>query len=111
MYTLGHKTSMVPIRGDGLRYHAAGPIISLLRKHNLVKAVAYPADEKLIFEAARMFLQSEGWLAAPESSYAIRAGIDEALIAEKAGTEKVICMNISGHGWLDLAAYSEKLGI
>jgi tryptophan synthase beta chain len=111
MYTLGHKTSMVPIRGDGLRYHAAGPIVSLLRKHNLVKAVAYPADEKLIFEAARMFLQTEGWLAAPESSYAIRAGIDEALKAEKAGTEKVICMNISGHGWLDLAAYGEKLGI
>ncbi len=111
VYTLGHKTSMVPICGDGLRYHAAGPIISLLRNHDLVKAVAYPADEKLVFEAARMFLQSEGWLAAPESSYAVRAGIDEALKAEKTGTDKVICMNISGHGWLDLTAYGEKLGI
>ncbi|UCC28066.1 MAG: TrpB-like pyridoxal phosphate-dependent enzyme, partial [Candidatus Bathyarchaeota archaeon] len=33
MYTLGHKTEMVPIKADGLRYHAAAPIISLLRHH------------------------------------------------------------------------------
>jgi len=111
MYTLGHKTDMVPVRADGLRYHAAGPIISLLKKHNIVKAVSYPIDEKSIFEAARIFLQTEGWLAAPESSYAIRAGIDESLKAEKAGAEKTICMKISGHGWLDLDAYRDKLGI
>jgi len=111
MYTLGHKAEMTPIKADGLRYHAAGPIISLLRKHNLIRAVAYPSDEKSIFEAARTFVQTEGWLPAPESSYALRAGIDEALKAEKAGQEKVICMNISGHGWLDLEAYKEKLQI
>jgi len=111
MYTLGHKSDMMPVRADGLRYHAAGPIISLLRKHNIVKAVSYPIDEKSIFEAARIFLQTEGWLPAPESSYAIRAGIDESLKAEKAGAEKTICMNISGHGWLDLDAYRDKLGI
>jgi tryptophan synthase beta chain len=111
MYTLGHKSDMVPIRADGLRYHAAGPIISLLRKHNIVKAVAYPVDEKSIFEAAIMFLQTEGWLPAPESSYALRAGIDEARKTERAGVEKTICMNISGHGWLDLEAYRDKLGI
>ena len=111
MYTLGHKKEMVPIKADGLRYHAAAPLISALRHHNIVKAVAYPADEKTIFEAARIFLQTEGWLAAPESSYAIRAGIDEALKAEKTGEEKVICMNISGHGFLDLQAYKEKLSI
>jgi tryptophan synthase beta chain len=111
MYTLGHKTEMVPIKADGLRYHAAAPLISILRHHNIVKAVAYPANEKTIFEAARTFLQTEGWLIAPESSYAVRAGIDEALKAEKAGEEKAICMNISGHGFLDLQAYKEKLSI
>ncbi|MBS7636910.1 TrpB-like pyridoxal phosphate-dependent enzyme [Candidatus Bathyarchaeota archaeon] len=109
VYTLGHKVEMPPIKADGLRYHAAAPIISLLKHHGLVKAVAYPTDEKAVFEAARIFLQSEGWLPAPESSYAIRAGIDEAIKAEKAGVEKVICMNISGHGFLDLMAYKEKL--
>lgn len=111
MYTLGHKKDMVPIKADGLRYHAAAPLISLLRHHNIVKAVTYPADEKAIFQAATIFLQSEGWLIAPESSYAVRAGIDEALKAEKAGKEKVICMNISGHGFLDLMAYKEKMGL
>jgi tryptophan synthase beta chain len=111
MFTLGHKTEMVPVKADGLRYHAAGPIISLLRKNNFIKAVAYPSNEKSIFEAARLFLQTEGWLPAPESSYAIRAGIDEGLKAEKSGEEKTICMNISGHGWLDLEAYREKLVI
>jgi tryptophan synthase beta chain len=111
MYTLGHKTEMVPIKADGLRYHAAAPLISALRSHNIVKAVAYPANEKATFEAARTFLQTEGWLIAPESSYAVRAGIDEALKAERAGEEKAICMNISGHGFLDLQAYKEKLSI
>ena len=111
MYTLGHKAELAPIRADGLRYHAAAPLISALRHHGIVRAIAYPANEKLIFEAARMFLRSEGWLIAPESSYAVRAGIDEALRTEKAGEEQVICMNISGHGFLDLEAYKEKLSI
>jgi tryptophan synthase beta chain len=111
MYTLGHKADMMPIKADGLRYHAAAPLISALRNQDIVKAVAYPANEKAVFEAARTFMQTEGWLIAPESSYAVRAGIDEALKAEKAGEEKAICMNISGHGFLDLQAYREKLSI
>ncbi len=111
MYTLGHKTEMPPIKADGLRYHAAAPLISALRHSKLLRAVSYPVDERAIFEAARTFIQTEGWLIAPESSYAVRAGIDEALKAEKAEEEKVICMNISGHGFLDLQAYKEKLSI
>jgi len=108
MFTLGHRIEMPPIKADGLRYHAAAPIVSLLKHHGIVKATAYPIDEKTIFEAAKIFLQYEGWLAAPESSYAVRATIDEALRNEKTGEEKVICMNISGHGFLDIPAYFEK---
>lgn len=111
MFTLGHRVEMVPIRADGLRYHAAAPLVSALRNHEMVKAVAYPADEKVVFEAARTFFQIEGWLIAPESSYAVKASIDEALKAERAGEEKVICMNISGHGFLDIEAYRDKLGV
>jgi tryptophan synthase beta chain len=76
-----------------------------------VNATAYLTDEKAVFEAAKLFLESEGWLIAPESSYAVRGSIDEALKAERAGTEKAICMNISGHGFLDIGAYREKLSI
>jgi len=109
MYTLGHKTEMPPIKADGLRYHGAAPIVSLLRNLGIVKAKAYPKDEKVAFEAAKIFLQSEGWLIAPESSHAVRAAIDEALENEKTGEEKVICINISGHGFLDIPAYREKI--
>jgi len=111
MFTLGHLTEMEPIRADGLRYHAAAPLVSALRNNGLVKAISYPTDERIIFEAARMFFQSEGWLIAPESAYAVRASIDNALQAEKVGEEKVICMNISGHGFLDIEAYRDKLRI
>ena len=109
MYTLGHKMEMPPIKADGLRYHGAAPIVSLLRNLGIVKAKAYPKDEKTAFEAAKIFLQSEGWLIAPESSHAVRAAIDEALENEKTGEEKVICINISGHGFLDIPAYREKI--
>jgi len=111
MYTLGHRAEMPPIKADGLRYSGSSPIISLLRHHGYVKAKAYPVDEKAIFEAARIFVQTEGFLPAPESSYAIRAMIDEALECKRTSTKKVIACNISGHGFLDLAAYKEILNL
>lgn len=109
MYTLGHEASMPPIRSDGLRYHAAAPIISALRSMGYVRAVAYPSDEVIVFEAAKMFLESEGWLVAGESAHAVRAAIDEAKKAESKGEEKCILFNISGHGFLDIGAYATKV--
>jgi tryptophan synthase beta chain len=111
MYTLGHEAEMHPIKSDGLRYHAAAPIISSLRHSGLVKAIALPRDEVSVFAAARMFLESEGWLIAGESAHAVRAAIDEAKAAESRGEEKCILINISGHGFLDVEAYREILGI
>jgi tryptophan synthase beta chain len=111
MYTLGHKYEAKEIKGDGLRYHAAAPIISLLRRLGIVNAKYYPIDEKEIFEAAKFFLETEGWLVAAESAYAVKGCIDEALKSEREEEEKVILMNISGHGFLDLDAYKEKLNI
>jgi len=109
MYTLGHETSMTPIMSDGLRYHAAAPIISALKSKGYVRAVAYPSDERLVFEAAKLFLETEGWLIAGESAHAVRATIDEAKKAESAGEKKCILANISGHGFLDLDAYRNKV--
>ncbi|MGD0422690.1 MAG: TrpB-like pyridoxal phosphate-dependent enzyme [Candidatus Bathyarchaeia archaeon] len=110
-YTLGHQVAMPPIRADGLRYHAAGPIISALRHSGHIKAVAYLIDEVAVFEAAKLFLQSEGWLIAPESAHAVRATIDEAIASEAREEEKCILMNISGHGFLDIDAYRAVLRI
>ena len=109
MYTLGHETVMHPIKSDGLRYHAAAPIISALRHSGHVRAVALPRDEVSVFTAAKMFLESEGWLIAGESAHAVRAAIDEAKVAEAKGEEKCILINISGHGFLDIDAYRDIL--
>jgi len=111
MYTLGHDSNMPPIFGDGLRYSGASPILSLLRNLGHIKTRTYPVDEKDVFEATRTFLQTEGFLPAPESSYAIRAMIDEALECKKTGEEKIIACNVSGHGFLDIFGYKSVLNL
>ena len=110
MYTLGHNTQMAPIKGDGLRYHGCSPILSLLRHLGYIDTVAYPADEKFVFERALTFMRTEGFLPAPESAYSICCAIDEALKCRETGEEKVIAFNISGHGFMDIAGYRDVLG-
>jgi predicted alternative tryptophan synthase beta-subunit len=46
---------------------------------------------------------------APESSHAIRAAIDEALLAKEEGVARVILFNLSGHGHFDLSACERYL--
>jgi len=109
MYTLGHKIEMKPIRGDGLRYHGCSPLLSLLRHHGIIDPVAYPIDEKKIFESARIFFQTEGFLPAPESAYSVACAIEEAIKAREEGLAKTIAFNVSGHGFLDMEGYKEVL--
>ncbi|MBM3295483.1 MAG: TrpB-like pyridoxal phosphate-dependent enzyme [Candidatus Aminicenantes bacterium] len=111
MYTLGHHCDMEPIKGDGLRYHGCSPILSLLRHEGYIDTIAYPGDEKHVFENARLFIQTEGWLPAPESSYSICAAIDEAIKCRESGETKVIAFNISGHGFLDIPGFRSVLGL
>ena len=111
MYTLGHQVTMVPIRGDGLRYHGCSPILSLLRHHNYIDTVAYPEDEKYVFERAREFVQAEGFLPAPESAYSIACAIDEALKCKNENERKTIVFNVSGHGFMDMDGYAQILGL
>ena len=107
MYTLGHTFIPPPIHSGGLRYHGSAPILSLLVEKGIVKSVAYNQVE--VFEAARIFAQTEGIVPAPESAHAIKAVIDLAIKAKKKGKSKVILFNLSGHGLLDLKAYDEFL--
>lgn len=109
MYTLGHRSDMKPIKGDGLRYHGCSPIISLLRNKGYIETVAYPADEQQVFENAKLFMETEGWLPAPESAYSICCAIDEAIKCRETGEEKVIAFNISGHGFLDIPGYRDVM--
>ncbi len=107
MYTLGHEFVPNPIHAGGLRYHGEAPSLSLLKKLDLIEAIAY--DQLPAFEAGKVFTETEGLVPAPESNYAIKAAIDEALICKKTGEEKVIAFNLSGHGMMDLAGYDDYM--
>jgi tryptophan synthase beta chain len=111
MYTLGHKAEMRPVKGDGLRYHGCAPILSLLRHLGYIDTIAYPEDERHVFERARMFVQSEGFLPAPESAYSIACAIDEAIRCKEAQERKVIAFNISGHGFMDMEGFQQVLSL
>ncbi len=107
MYTLGHDFVPPTIHAGGLRYHGDAPIISNLVKTGRMEAVAYPQGK--VFEAAVQFARAQGPIPAPETAHAVRAAIDEALLAKEEGTERVILFSYSGHGLLDLAAYDDFL--
>lgn len=103
MYTLGSEFVPPGIHAGGLRYHGVSPIVSQLYHDGFIEAKAY--GQKAVFDAAVMFARAEGIVPAPESSHAIKAVIDEALLAKEAGEEKVILFNLSGHGYFDMSAY------
>lgn len=107
MYTLGHTFMPEGIHAGGLRYHGMSALVSQLVHEGHIDAVAY--TQNACFEAAALFARSEGIVPAPESSHAIRAAIDEALQAKAANEERVILFGLSGHGFLDLAAYENYL--
>jgi tryptophan synthase beta chain len=111
MYTLGHQTDFPPIMGDGLRYHGCSPVLSLLRKLGYIDTIAYPQDEKYVFEKAELFTRTEGFLPAPESAYSITCAIDEAMKCKETGEAKVIAFNVSGHGFMDMVGYDEVLNL
>ncbi|HOV88400.1 MAG TPA: TrpB-like pyridoxal phosphate-dependent enzyme, partial [Syntrophobacteraceae bacterium] len=60
MHTLGHNYFPPPIHAGGLRYHGDAPILCHLVRLGLVDAKAYYQTQ--VFEAAQLFLQTEGFL-------------------------------------------------
>jgi tryptophan synthase beta chain len=107
MYTLGHRFMPPSIHAGGLRYHGMAPMVSHVVKLGLAEAVSLP--QMKIFDAAVTFARNEGIVPAPEASHAIAAVIDEAVKCREEGKKKVILFNLSGHGFLDLAAYDTFL--
>jgi tryptophan synthase beta chain len=107
MHTLGHDFVPPGIHAGGLRYHGASPLVSQLVDAGQIEARAY--GQTACFEAALQFARTEAIVPAPESSHAIRAAIDEALLAREEGRERVILFGLSGNGQLDMAAYDAYL--
>jgi tryptophan synthase beta chain len=107
MYTLGHTFKPAPVHAGGLRYHGDSPSLSLLVKHGHMEARAYTQNQ--IFQAATTFAHTQGIIPAPESAHGLRAAIDEALDAKAKSEERVIVVNLSGHGYFDMQAYDDYL--
>ena len=103
MYTLGHDFVPPPVHAGGLRYHGDAPSLCALVKEGLVEAARStrppPSRPRCASRAA------EGIIPAPEPAHALRAAFDEAEAAKQAGEERVILVNLCGHGHFDMAAY------
>jgi tryptophan synthase beta chain len=105
MHTIGHDFIPAPIHAGGLRYHGIAPTISVLVKEKQMTTEAFNQIE--VFDAAKLFIQTEGIIPAPEPSHAIKGVIDEALRCKKTGEAKTILFVLCGHGYFDMAAYDE----
>ena len=82
-------------------------IISQLLVSNIIRAESIQQLET--FEAGIAFAKTEGFISAPEANHAVALTIREALKAKEEGKEKVILVNWSGHGLVDMAAYDSYL--
>lgn len=103
MHSLGHTFVPPPIHAGGLRYHGMAPLVSQAVVEGLLTPRAY--HQLKCYESAVLWAQTEGQITAPETSHAVACAIDEAVKAREEGKGKVILLNYSGHGLLDLTGY------
>lgn len=109
MITLGHKFVPPALHSGGLRYHGKTPILSLLVDKGIVEPRAI--DQKDAFEACKLFYQTEGIVAAPESGHAIAETIKQAKAATKKSKKPTIVFCLTGNGYLDLKGYADMFGL
>lgn len=105
MYTLGSGFIPSANHAGGLRYHGMSSTLSQLYHDGLMEATS--VEQTAVFAAATQFARTEGILPAPESSYAIRVAIDEALKCKETGEEKNIFFGLTGTGYFDMVAYQK----
>jgi tryptophan synthase beta chain len=107
MHTLGHAFVPPPIHAGGLRYHGMAPLVCQAIVEGLLEPRAYHQLQS--YKAAITWARTEGFIPAPETSQALAAVIEEAEKAKEEGKEKVILVNYSGHGLMDLLGYDAYL--
>ncbi len=107
MHSLGHTFVPPPIHAGGLRYHGMAPLVSQGIVEGLLEPRAF--HQIKCYESALLWAYTEGAITAPETSHALACTIDEAIKAREEGKEKVILLNYSGHGLMDLSGYDSYL--
>jgi len=107
MHSLGHAFVPPPIHAGGLRYHGMAPAVSQLVSEGLLHPKSYYQSES--FKAGILFARTEGFIPAPETNHALACVVDLAKQAKEEAKEKVILLNWSGHGLIDLGSYERFL--
>ena len=104
VYSLGSTYVPPPVYAGGLRHHSAGPLASAMHADGSLEAMAI--DQLTSFRAGVLFCETEGILPAPESAHAVAGMMDVVSRHPRGAAPLVVLVNISGHGLLDLGAYS-----
>jgi tryptophan synthase beta chain len=81
------------------------PLVCQAIVEGLVEPRSYHQLES--YTAALTWARTEGFIAAPETSQALAAVIDEAKKAKEEGKAKNILFCYSGHGLMDLVGYDK----
>jgi tryptophan synthase beta chain len=105
MHSLGHNFIPAPIHAGGLRYHGMAPAVSQLITEGILAPKAVTQIDA--YKAGVLWARTEGTVPAPETNHALACCVNEANKAKEEGKEKVILLNFSGHGLLDLGAYAK----
>src|SRR5262249_27377002 len=103
-YSLGSTYVPPPVYAGGLRHHSAGPLASAMHADGTLEPM--DIDQLTSFRAGMLFCESEGILPAPESAHAVAGLIEAVWQHPPQRAPMVVLVNISGHGLLDLSAYS-----
>jgi tryptophan synthase beta chain len=107
MHSLGHTFVPPPMHAGGLRYHGMAPTVSQLVDEGILEPKAYGQLDT--YQAGMLVAKTEGFISAPETNHALACVVDLAKQAKEEGKEKVILVNFSGHGLIDLGAYEQFL--
>ena len=105
VYSLGSTYVPPSVYAGGLRHHSAGPLASAMYADGSLEPMA--VDQLTSFRAGMLFCETEGILPAPESAHALAGMMDVVSRHPRDEAPLVILVNISGHGLLDLGAYSK----
>ncbi len=112
MYTIGNAYPVPDSHAAGLRFHGAAKLLSAMRHRGQIAATAI--GQRAALDAGHAFTLAEGVLPAPESGHALAAAVALATTGvTDRGTSHVardgVLVCVSGHGYLDLAAYEQLL--
>lgn len=105
MYTLGHGFVPPGIRAGGMRYHGMSPLISALYREKQIEARV--CTQRQALEAAVSFARAEGCIPSPESSYALKVVVDEAMNCKKEKERKNILFILTGNNNTDIITFKD----